>query len=47
MLNQSDYMNDNKIEQCLNGILSDCYRQKACKTNKCINIEYQMIVVNI
>ena len=39
MLEQNDYINYNKIEQCLIGILGDCYRQDAFEINKCKNVE--------
>ena len=47
MLDQSNYINYNKIEQCLIGIQSDCYQREACEISICKNLEYQMIVVNI
>ena len=39
MLEQSNYINYNKIEQCLISLLSDFYRQEACEFNKCKNVE--------
>ena len=39
MLEQSIYINYNKIEQHLIGIPSDCYRQEACEIKKCKNTE--------
>ena len=39
MLDQSNYINHNKIEQCLIGVQSDCYRREVWEINKCKNIE--------
>ena len=39
MLDQSNYINYNKIEQCLNGIPSDCYRREAFEVSECKNVE--------
>ena len=47
MVKQGNDVIYNKIEQGLNGILSDCYRQEACEIRICKVLEYQMIVVNI
>ena len=47
MLEQSNYINYNKIEQCSISIPGDCLRWEAYETNKCKNVEYQMIMVNI
>ena len=47
MLEQSNDINYNKIEQCSISIPGDCLWQEACDTNKCKNVEYQMIMVNI
>ena len=40
-------INYNKIEQDLNSIPSDYYRQQACEISICKNVEYQIIMVNI
>ena len=47
MVEQSNGINHNKIEQGLNGIPSDCYRREACEISICKNVEYQIIVMNI
>ena len=47
MVEQSNGINYNKIEQVLNGIPSDFYQQEACEISICKNVEYQMIMVNI
>ena len=47
MVEQSNDVSYNKIEQGLNGIPSDFYRQEACEISICKNLEYQMIEVNI
>ena len=47
MLEQSNDINYNKIDQCTVGILGDCLRWEACETNKSKNVQYQMIMVNI
>ena len=47
MVEQSNGINYNKIEQGLNGILSNCYCQEACEVSICENLEYQIIMVNI
>ena len=39
MLDQSNYINYNKIEQYLIGIQSDCYQWEVWEINKCKNIE--------
>ena len=39
MLEQSNYINYNKIKQCLIGLPSDYYQQEACEINKCKNVE--------
>ena len=39
MLDQSNYINYNKIEQHLNGIPSDCYWRESCEISKCKNME--------
>ena len=39
MLDQSNGINYNKIEQCLIGLLSDYYWQEACEISKCKNME--------
>ena len=47
MVEQSNGINYNKIEQGLNGIPSNCYCREACEVSICKNVEYQIIVVNI
>ena len=47
MVEQSNDVSYNKIEQGLNGIPSDCYRREACESSICKNLEYLMIMVNI
>ena len=47
MVDPSNGINYNKIEQGLNGIPSDYYWREACEISICKNVEYQIIVVNI
>ena len=47
MVKQGNEVIYNKIEQGLNGIPSDCYRQEAGEISDMQILEYQMIVVNI
>ena len=47
MIEQSNWINYNKIKQGLNGILTDWYWREACEISICKNVEYQIIVVNI
>ena len=39
MIKLSNQVVYNKIEQCLIGILSDCYHREACEIKKCKNAE--------
>ena len=39
MLEQSNYINYNKIEQCLIGLPSDYYWREACEISKYKNVE--------
>ena len=39
MLDQSNCINYNKIEQCLIGLPSDYYRWEVCEISKCKNME--------
>ena len=47
MLEQSNDISYNKIKQCTISLPGDCLQQEAGETNKCKNVEYQMIMVNI
>ena len=47
MLEQGNDINYNKIKQCTISVPGACLRREARETNKCRNVEYQMIMVNI
>ena len=48
MLDQSNYIKYNKIEQCLIGIRSDCYQWEACEISICKfwNIKWSWWIYN-